>query len=133
MSSLWFGDYYILQASQHAIFFCARVPQIWKNFTVRCLFSVTPYYTKLNACSIFCSKLIFISRIMTSCMLLTTILLYPFSTVWKLSFMWRDVFDYKMVAGVMQNKSTGELSFLTCLMNFAGSLGKIEFWRHNIF
>uniref|UniRef100_A0A453PYU7 Uncharacterized protein n=1 Tax=Aegilops tauschii subsp. strangulata TaxID=200361 RepID=A0A453PYU7_AEGTS len=47
-------------ASQHAIFFCARVPQIWKNFT---------------------------------------------------------------------NKSTGELSFLTSFMNFAGSLGK-SFYQH---
>ncbi|XP_072983256.1 mannose-P-dolichol utilization defect 1 protein homolog 2 [Typha latifolia] len=45
-----------LYASQHAIFFFARVPQIWKNFT---------------------------------------------------------------------NKSTGELSFLTCLMNFAGSLVRV--------
>ncbi|PPD92402.1 hypothetical protein GOBAR_DD10646 [Gossypium barbadense] len=44
-----------LYASQHAIFFFARVPQIWKNFS---------------------------------------------------------------------NKSTGELSFLTCLMNVAGSLGR---------
>ncbi|GAV83980.1 PQ-loop domain-containing protein [Cephalotus follicularis] len=45
-----------LYASQHAIFFFARVPQIWKNF---------------------------------------------------------------------KNKSTGELSFLTCLMNFAGSLVRV--------
>nr|KJB58350.1 hypothetical protein B456_009G215300 [Gossypium raimondii] len=46
-----------LYASQHAIFFFARVPQIWKNFS--------------------------------------------------------------------QNKSTGELSFLTCLMNVAGSLVRV--------
>ncbi|KAI3916026.1 hypothetical protein MKW98_004467 [Papaver atlanticum] len=45
-----------LYASQHAIFFCARVPQIWENF---------------------------------------------------------------------KNKSTGELSFLTCVMNFAGSLVRV--------
>eukprot|EP00262_Sarcandra_glabra_P006464 TRINITY_DN1877_c1_g1_i1.p1 TRINITY_DN1877_c1_g1~~TRINITY_DN1877_c1_g1_i1.p1 ORF type:complete len:238 (-),score=26.64 TRINITY_DN1877_c1_g1_i1:226-939(-) len=45
-----------LYASQHAIFFFARVPQIWKNFT---------------------------------------------------------------------NKSTGELSFLTCFMNFAGSIVRV--------
>lgn len=25
-----------------------------------------------------------------------------------------------------QNKSTGELSFITCLMNFAGSMGKLS-------
>uniref|UniRef100_M8C1K2 Mannose-P-dolichol utilization defect 1 protein homolog n=1 Tax=Aegilops tauschii TaxID=37682 RepID=M8C1K2_AEGTA len=50
------GLFEILYASQHAIFFCARVPQIWKNFT---------------------------------------------------------------------NKSTGELSFLTSFMNFAGSLVRV--------
>ncbi|KQK16286.1 hypothetical protein BRADI_1g28010v3 [Brachypodium distachyon] len=50
------GLFEILYASQHAIFFCARVPQIWTNFT---------------------------------------------------------------------NKSTGELSFLTCFMNFAGSLVRV--------
>ncbi|CAM0905852.1 unnamed protein product [Alopecurus aequalis] len=50
------GLFEILYASQHAVFFCARVPQIWKNFT---------------------------------------------------------------------NKSTGELSFLTCFMNFAGSLVRV--------
>nr|CAD1818768.1 unnamed protein product [Ananas comosus var. bracteatus] len=46
-----------LYASQHAIFFCARVPQIWKNYTV--------------------------------------------------------------------SLSTGELSFLTCFMNFAGSIVRV--------
>uniref|UniRef100_A0A0D9WYS2 Mannose-P-dolichol utilization defect 1 protein homolog n=1 Tax=Leersia perrieri TaxID=77586 RepID=A0A0D9WYS2_9ORYZ len=46
----------VLYASQHAIFFCARIPQIWKNFT---------------------------------------------------------------------NKGTGELSFLTCFMNFAGSIVRV--------
>ncbi|GJN07460.1 hypothetical protein PR202_ga25293 [Eleusine coracana subsp. coracana] len=46
----------VLYASQHAIFFFARVPQIWKNFT---------------------------------------------------------------------NKGTGELSFLTCFMNFAGSIVRV--------
>ncbi|PON94252.1 Mannose-P-dolichol utilization defect 1 protein [Trema orientale] len=45
-----------LYASQHAIFLCARIPQIWKNFS---------------------------------------------------------------------NKSTGELSFLTCLMNFGGSIVRV--------
>ncbi|KAJ0025519.1 hypothetical protein Pint_08726 [Pistacia integerrima] len=45
-----------LYASQHAIFFCARVPQIWENF---------------------------------------------------------------------KNKSTGELSFLTCFMNFGGSMVRV--------
>ena len=27
----------------------------------------------------------------------------------------------------LQNKGTGELSFLTCFMNFAGSIGKIKY------
>jgi mannose-P-dolichol utilization defect protein 1 len=52
------GLFEVLYASQHAIFFFARVPQIWKNFT---------------------------------------------------------------------NKGTGELSFLTCFMNFAGSIGKFKY------
>ncbi|PAN13901.1 hypothetical protein GQ55_2G359700 [Panicum hallii var. hallii] len=50
------GLFEVLYASQHAIFFFARVPQIWKNFT---------------------------------------------------------------------NKGTGELSFLTCFMNFAGSIVRV--------
>ncbi|KAF7817469.1 mannose-P-dolichol utilization defect 1 protein-like protein 2 [Senna tora] len=50
------SNFYVqLQASQHAVFLFARIPQIWKNFS---------------------------------------------------------------------NKSTGELSFLTCFMNFGGSMGK---------
>jgi len=31
------------------------------------------------------------------------------------------------VQHTLQNKGTGELSFLTCFMNFAGSIGKIKY------
>ncbi|KAF8377590.1 hypothetical protein HHK36_030972 [Tetracentron sinense] len=68
-----------LYASQHAIFFFARVPQIWENYTNIYLFSST------NNISYVCGEKQFCE----------------------------------------QNKSTGELSFLTCFMNFGGSMVRV--------
>ncbi|RVX00014.1 Mannose-P-dolichol utilization defect 1 protein-like 2 [Vitis vinifera] len=67
-----------LYASQHAIFFFARVPQIWANFR--------------------------------GAQLVIFIVINSF---------YHTILDNK------QNKSTGELSFLTCLMNFGGSMVRV--------
>ena len=37
-------EYDLLQASQHAIFLCARIPQIFQNFSVS---------RNMNVCSVF--------------------------------------------------------------------------------
>ncbi|KAA3488770.1 mannose-P-dolichol utilization defect 1 protein-like protein 2-like [Gossypium australe] len=134
-----------LYASQHAIFFFARVPQIWKNFSKE---SVNLYLIYILQPSLDMHKalilviLVFAFACLSAhhgaqvtflvCNLAIGLTNSPSSFLTILHIVQNlnavTVITCKNFVNELlfeQNKSTGELSFLTCLMNVAGSLGSV--------